>query len=283
MKKTALEKIILIWKHYGMDVTGKKAIVTGGGRGIGRAISLELARNGADVAIGDVNLQDAVKVAEEIEDTNQISIGCLLDVTDDDSVHYMVANMVKKFGRIDILVNNAGVIAAPGWEDREKSTEEDWDLIYEVNVKGMARVTEYVAKIMKKQLYGKVVNISSIAGRIGNLTHIPYGASKASVINLTQSMALELAPFDINVNAICPGLLWTPMWRRIAKRLSGIPEMSDGLSPREIFDRSVKKRIPLDREQTPEDIGYLAAFLASDFARNITGQTINVSGGSHMN
>ena len=266
-----------------MDVTGKKAIVTGGGRGIGRAISLELARNGADVAIGDLNLQDAVKVAEEIEDTNQISIGCLLDVTDDDSVDYMVTNMVKKFGRIDILVNNAGVIAAPGWEDREESTEDDWDLIYEVNVKGMARVTEYVAKIMKKQLYGKVVNISSIAGRIGNLTHIPYGVSKAAVINLTQSMALELAPFDINVNAICPGLLWTPMWRRIAKRLSGIPEMSDGLSPREIFDRSVKKRIPLGREQTPEDIGYLAAFLASDFAKNITGQTINVSGGSHMN
>jgi NAD(P)-dependent dehydrogenase (short-subunit alcohol dehydrogenase family) len=271
-----------------MDITGKKAIVTGGGRGIGRAISLELARNGADVAIGDLNLQDAVKVAEEIETTNQISIGCLLDVTNDDSVDTMVTNVVEMLGRIDILVNNAGVIAAPGWEDRKETTKDDWDLIYEVNVKGMVRVTESVTKIMKKQQYGKVVNISSIAGRIGNLTHKPYGASKASVINLTQSMALELAPFDINVNAIYPGLLWTPMWRRIAEHKYAInevdsTEISDTLSPREIFDRSVKERIPLGREQTPEDIGYLSTFLASDFARNITGQTINVSGGSHMN
>ena len=266
-----------------MDVTGRKAIVTGGGRGIGRAIALELARNGADVAIGDLNLQDAVKVAEEIQASNQISTGYFLDVTDDDSVGRMVTDMVNMFDRIDILVNNAGVIAAPGWEDREESTEDDWNLIYEVNVKGMARMTKCVAEVMKKQLYGKIVNISSIAGRIGTLTHIPYGASKAAVINLTQSMALELAPFDINVNAICPGLLWTPMWRRIAERWSGIPDLSDGLSPREIFDRSVKERIPLGREQTPEDIGYVSTFLASDFARNITGQTINVSGGSHMN
>jgi len=266
-----------------MDVTGKKAIVTGGGRGIGRAISLELARNGADIAIGDINLDDAVKVAQEIDDLNQIGIGTFLDVTNSDSVNDMVAKVLKKFGRIDILINNAGIIAAPGWENREESTDDDWDLIYEVNVKGMAKVTQRVAKIMKQQLYGKIINISSIAGRIGNLTHIPYGASKASVINFTQSMALTLAPFDINVNAICPGILWTPMWKRIAERSSAISEISVGLSPREVFDRAVKERIPLGREQTPEDVAYVSVFLASDLAKNITGQTVNVSGGSHMN
>jgi len=266
-----------------MDVTGKKAIVTGGGRGIGRAISLELARNGADIAIGDINLEDAVKVAEEIEDINQIGIASFLDVTSSDSVDNMVGKVLKRFGRIDILINNAGIIAAPGWEDREESTDDDWDLIYEVNVKGMAKVTQRVAKSMKQQLYGKIINISSIAGRIGNLTHIPYGASKASVINFTQSMALTLAPFDINVNAICPGMLWTPMWQRIAERSSTISDISRGLSPREVFDKAVKQRIPLGREQTPEDVAYVSVFLASDLAKNITGQTVNVSGGSHMN
>ena len=266
-----------------MDVSEKVAIVTGGGRGIGRAIALSLAHNGADVAVGDINLQDAQSVASEVDGLGRRSKGSHVDVTDQDSVESMVRAVIDGFGRIDILVNNAGIIGAAGWEERDRPDERDWDATYEVNVKGMQRMTYAVVDHMKERRYGKIVNIASISGRIGTLTSLPYGVSKSGVINMTQGLALELAAFSINVNAICPGLLWTPMWERIAYRWSIDPEKSEGLTPREIFDRTIKERIPLGREQTPEDIGHLAAFLASDLARNITGQAINVSGGSHMN
>ena len=265
-----------------MDVTGKVALVTGGGRGIGRGIAIALGKNGADVAVADLNLGDAQNVAREVADMGRESIPVHVDVTDQQSVDGMVDEVIARFGRIDILVNNAGVIAAAGWEERERPNEEDWDATYEVNVKGTARVTDAVAPHMKERRYGKIVNISSVAGRQATMTSMPYSASKAAVISYSQSAALELAPFDINVNTICPGLLWTPMWERISYRWSLDEELSEGLSPREVFDRTVKRRTPLGREQTPEDIGNLATFLASDYAKNITGQAINVSGGSHM-
>ena len=266
-----------------MDVTGKVALVTGGGRGVGRGIVMALARNGADVVVGDINLEDAANVAAEVAGLGRQSIASRVDVTSESSVANMTAEVMDTFGRIDILVNNAGVIAASGWEERESTTEEDWQLVQAVNVRGLARVTEAVAGNMKDRLYGKIVNIASVAGRLGTLTSQPYGASKAAVINMTQYWATELAPFNINVNAICPGLLWTPMWKRIATRWSADAEKWKGLTPREIFDRTVKERVPLAREQTPEDVGHAATFLASDDAKNITGQALNVSGGSHMN
>ena len=266
-----------------MKVEDKVAIVTGGARGIGQGISLVLAGNGADIAVADISLEGAKSVAEEVVAAGRQSLATHLDVDNQKSVDRMVEDVLAHFGRIDILINNAGVIAAPGWEDRETPDESDWDLTFTVNLKGMARVTGIVAGHMKERNYGKIINIASIAGRQGSLTSIPYSASKAGVINLTQSTALELAPFSINVNAICPGLLWTPMWERIATRWSQVIEKWKGLSPREVFERDVNGRIPLGREQSPEDIGNLAAFLASDYARNITGQAINVDGGFRMN
>ena len=266
-----------------MDVTGKIALVTGGGRGIGRGIAGVLARNGADIAVADVNLDDALGVAAEISDTGRQSMAQQVDVTVQGSVDSMVEAVLDRFGRIDILINNAGIIGAPGWEERETPSEEDWDSIYAVNVKGIARATQAVAPHMKERRYGKIVNIASIAGRLGSPTSAAYAASKASVINMTQTWAVELAGSNINVNAICPGLLWTPMWMRIATRFGTIPSDHTGRSPREVFDRHVEQRIPLKREQTPEDIGNAASFLASDYAQNITGQALNVSGGSHMN
>ena len=122
-----------------------------------------------------------------------------------------------------------------------------------------------------------------MAGRQGNYDNPPYGISKAGVISFTQAYAVLLAPFNVNVNAICPGLLWTPMWEKISLRRSSLPQNTEGLSPRELFDRTVEERIPLGREQTPEDVGNLAVFLASEASRNITGQSINVDGGSRMN
>ena len=266
-----------------MDVSGSVAIVTGGGRGIGRGISLALARNGAHVVAADLNVRDAEATAREASGAGRQAVPASVDVTDRPSVDSMVSDALSQFGRVDILVNNAGIIAAPGWEERDSPGEDDWDMIYEVNVKGMAHVIEAVAPDMKERRRGKIVNIASIAGRLGTLTSGPYGASKAAVINLTQFWALELAPYSINVNAVCPGLLWTPLWHRIATRYGRDTEKYPDMTTREVFEQTVRERIPLGREQTPEDIGNAVTFLASDAARNITGQALNVSGGSHMN
>ena len=266
-----------------MDVSDKVAIVTGAGRGIGRAIALALARNGADAVVADINEDDAGRVAEEVAETGRQSLALFADVTDQASVDAMVQAALERFGRIDILVNNAGIIAAPGWEERERSNEEDWNMIYEVNVKGVARVTEAVAPHMKERSYGKIVNIASGAARQGGPGNPPYSASKAAVVSITQGSALGLAPYNINVNAICPGLLWTPMHERISSRDLNVDDSTRGLSARAVFDRRVEETTPLKREVMPEDIGNLATFLASEQARNITGQAVNVDGGNRMN
>ena len=195
-----------------MDVTGKTALVTGGARGIGRGIAHVLASNGADVVVADIIQDEAREVATEVEARGRQAIASDVDVTDQDSVDRMVQDAIDRFGQIDILVNNAGVVGAPGWEERQETSEEDWDLSYEVNVKGMVRVTSAVSGHMKQRKYGKIINVSSVAGRKGGPFSPAYGVSKAGVISFTQSTASELAPYDINVNAICPGLIWTPMW-----------------------------------------------------------------------
>lgn len=265
-----------------MDVTGKTAVVTGGGRGIGRGIALALARNGADVAVADIIAENARSVAAEAQALGRRATALRLDVTNRQSVADMAAAALAEFGRIDILVNNAGVIGAAGWEERDTPNEDDWEFIFEINVKGIARATDAVAPHMRERKSGKIINIASIAGRQGSARNPPYNVSKAGVISLTQSQALALAPHNINVNAICPGLLWTPMWERITAREAMTPN-PQGKTQRELFDEHVQAQIPLGRAQTPDDIGNLAAFLASDYARNITGQAINVSGGLFMN
>jgi meso-butanediol dehydrogenase/(S,S)-butanediol dehydrogenase/diacetyl reductase len=265
-----------------MNVTNKIAIVTGGGRGIGRGISLVLARNGANIVVADLIEDNARRVADEVRAIGREPLALSLDVTSQASAEAMVASVMAQFGQIDILVNNAGIIGAPGWESRETPNEDDWDMIYAVNVKGIVKVTNAVTPHMKQRRYGKIINIASIAGRQGSPRNPPYNVSKTGVISLTQAQALDLAPYNINVNAICPGLLWTPMWERITARESMTPN-PEGKSQRELFDDYVQRTVPMRKEQTPEDIGHLAAFLASDFAHNITGQSINVSGGLLMN
>ena len=267
-----------------MDLNDRVAIVTGGARGIGRAIAEKIAMYGGSVMVADLDADNSANTASEIR-TSYPGVGVEstdVDVTDRDSVGRMASEAIARFGRIDILVNNAGIIGAPGWEQRDRPDESDWDQIYEVNVKGVANASDIVAEYMKPNSYGKIVNIASGAGRQGGPGNPPYNVSKAGVISITQSYALELAPFNINVNAICPGLLWTPMWDRIATRNINMDDDLSDLTPRQAFERVVADRIPLGREQTPEDIGNLAVFLASDLAVNITGQSINVNGGSRM-
>ena len=187
-----------------MDVTDKIAVVTGGGRGIGRGIALALAENGAHVVIAEIIEENARETAKLIEDLGRRAMAVTVDVTDQSSVDRLMPEVLRQFDRVDILINNAGVIGASGWEQRQRSAEEDWDLAFEVNVKGVARVTDAIAPHMKERKYGKIVNIASVAARQGSPLNPSYNASKAAVVNLTQAQSLELAPYDINVNAICP-------------------------------------------------------------------------------
>ena len=267
-----------------MDLNDKVAIVTGSARGIGRAIADRMAAYGATVVISDLRIDDVQRTVSELRaDHPEATFGVAeVDVTQSESAEGLANQVVETHGQIDILVNNAGIIGAPGWESRDRSSEDDWDQIYAVNVKGVAKVSDAVAEYMKPRRYGKIVNIASVAGRQGGPGNTPYCVSKAGVISLTQAYALGLAPHNINVNAICPGSLWTHMYNRILTRAKNLDDSLGDSTTRDIFDRSVRDRMPLGREQTPEDIGNLAVFLASDLSLNITGQSINVSGGAHM-
>ena len=268
-----------------IDLTEKVALVTGGASGIGRGICLVLAQQGARVVVADMNGPGAESVAAEVSSMERESLSVIVDVTDRPSVNDMVTQVLEAFGKIDILVNDAGVIGASNWWERETASDEDWDHAMAVNVRGLVIVSEAVAPHMKERRYGKIVNIASTAARRGG-PYIPhYNASKAAVVSWTQSHALQLASYDINVNAICPGYLWTPMWERLARfRTAFHPERSTaGLTGRKFFEDMVEASVPMKKEQTPDDVGKLAAFLAADDAHNITGQAINVDGGRLMN
>ena len=266
-----------------MDLNGKVAVVTGAGRGIGRAIAEKMAEHGARIIVADVAIDNAVHVSEDLNADGHEAEPIAVDVTRQSSVDRMTRGAVARFGRLDILVNNAGIIGARGWETRGRPNDRDWDTIYAVNVKGVANATNAVSRHMRRQNYGKIVNIASVAGRQGSPGNPPYNVSKAGVISLTQATALALAPFNVNVNTICPGTLWTPMWERLAERTRRNDPSKSHLTTRQIFDESIQQRCPLKREQTPEDIGKSVAFFASDDAINITGQSLNVNGGIRMN
>ena len=191
---------------------GKVALVTGAARGIGKGIVTELAREGADIVICDVLIDEAARTAGELQNRHGVTaIALEMDVTSDDSIASRVAEAISQMGKIDILVNNAGV---PPDNFGADETEADWDRCYEVNLKGIWKVTSAVAPHFQEQGGGKIVNIASIAGRLGG-GMASYSASKAGAISITQSQAAELGRFNVNVNAICPGLLWTDLWRQI--------------------------------------------------------------------
>jgi meso-butanediol dehydrogenase/(S,S)-butanediol dehydrogenase/diacetyl reductase len=256
------------------------AIVTGGGRGIGRGIVLELVREGAAAVIADIDLENAERTAEEIRGQGGKATVVRVDVTNPASAEAGVANAIEAFGSVDILVNNAGV--AGEHVGGGAITAEDWDACYQVNLKGMWIMSRAVVEHFKARGGGKIINIASIAGRKGGAGLAHYSASKAGAISLTQSLARDLGSSNINVNAICPGLLWTDMWRHLEGALvrDTAPEV---VEQRRMFERFLATNCPLGREQTPEDIGRAAVFFASDDARNITGQSLNVDGGIEMN
>ena len=242
-----------------MDLEGKVAVVTGGGRGIGRAIALGLAKEGANVVIADINPVDAENAAKEAIGLGVRGIASKVDISQKSDIERMIEMVMGEFGQIDILVNNAGVTQKVDIEDL---TEQDWDRVVDINLKGTFFCSQLVFSKMKERKYGKIVNIASMAGeRGGRFAGVNYSSSKAGVIVMTKCFALSGGPFNITANAIAPGLICS--------------EMSKQLD----FET---KDIPLGRLGTPEEVADLACFLASEKSRYITGTTVDINGGIFM-
>jgi 3-oxoacyl-[acyl-carrier protein] reductase len=246
-----------------MELTGKVALVTGAAQGIGRAISLLLARSGADMIVSDINLEKAEETAREIEASGRKAMATRVDVVSFSHVEKMVETGLERFGRIDILVNNAGIA-------RDKlilrMTEEEWDAVLNVNLKGTFNCTKAVVRHMSKQRSGKIVNIASVIGEMGNAGQANYSASKAGVIGFTKTIAREFAQRGINVNAVAPGYIETPMTDVLPEKVK----------------EELKRLIPMERLGRPEDVANAVLFLVSEASSYITGQVLNVNGGIYM-
>lgn len=289
--------------------TGKVAIVTGAGQGIGKGVALRLAREGAAVVVAEYNAATAAETGAEIQVAGGRALPYAVDIADVGAVQTMVNDVVAALGRIDILVNNAGVVQTKPMLDL---SEADWDRVVDINQRGTFFCMQAVAQQMIRQLpealrsgsgladvlshqlgkeaaeaattnvlaasYGKIVNFSSIAGRRGRPLSTHYAATKAAIISITQSAALALAPFRINVNAVCPGIVPTPMWTQIDQDRGRLFGAKEGEAMAAFI-----QQVPLKRAATPDDLAGVVAFLCSADADYITGQAINVDGGFEMN
>jgi len=249
-----------------MRLKDKVAIVTGSGRGIGEGIALRFAEEGAKLIINDVNEADVKRTVETIQGKGGRAAAVLGSVTSRDVAQRMVDTAVKEFGTVDILINNAGITRDAMLH---KMTDEQWDQVIDVNLKGVFLCTQCAARVMREKGYGKIVNISSTSWR-GNPGQFNYSATKAGVIGMTKTAAKELAPKGINVNVIAPGMIWTDM----------IKAMPPAIVER--MEKSLAFIVPLNRKGAPLDIANLALFLASDESSFITGQLIHCDGGMIM-
>jgi meso-butanediol dehydrogenase/(S,S)-butanediol dehydrogenase/diacetyl reductase len=257
-----------------MGLTGRVAIVTGGAKGIGRAIVTTLARYGVRVAITDRDTDALEQTVKDVQAAGGTAHGYIHDVTDATATAQMVENVLKDHGAIDILVNNAGVSKGTPFLDID---EGEWDRVNDINCKAVFFTCKAVAPHMITQRHGKIVNISSIAGKETTPLFTHYSAAKFGVIAITQGLAKELAEYSINVNAVCPGIVWTSLWEPLLHQLSETKSITEA----EAFEEFVAQ-IPLRRPQDPLDVAEAVAFLASDRARNITGQGLNVCGGMQL-
>lgn len=256
-----------------MKLAGKVAAVTGGGSGMGKAIALAYAREGAKVIVADLNFDAARAVADEITTAGGAASATRTDVRDRAQAQAMVDAAVERFGGLDTLVNNAGVGRIIPFLE---TTNEDWDFMFDVNCKGLLWCSQAAARQMIAQgRGGKIINLASQAGRRGEALVLAYCASKACVISMTQSMALALAEHKINVNGIAPGIVDTPFWVEVDKQFANLLGWEIG-EPKRRFVES----IPLGRIEQPEDVTGAAIFLASSDSDYMTQQTLNVDGGN---
>ncbi len=246
-----------------MSLQGKIALVTGAAQGIGRAISRSLAREGADLALCDINLAGAQDVARELSHEGGRCLALQVDVSSPSEVKASAERVLGEWDRIDILINNAG-ITKDGLLVRMK--DEDWDLVLDVNLKGAFHFTREALRPMMKQRWGRIINVASVVGAMGNVGQANYVASKAGLIGLTKATAREVASRAITVNAIAPGFIETDMTQRLSE------EVRQGML----------KQIPLGRFGLPEDVAGVVGFLASEASSYITGQVIHINGGMYM-
>jgi len=245
-----------------MKLKGKVAFVTGAAQGIGKSIAESLAREGADIIVSDINIELAQATAKEISALGVKSIAVKTNVADSASVAQSVDESVKSFGKIDILVNNAGIT-------RDtlliRMKDEDWDAVLNVNLRSMFLCTKAIAPLMMKSRWGRIINIASIVGEMGNFGQANYSAAKAGAIGFTKTVARELASRNITCNAIAPGFIDTAMTQKLSEDVK----------------KKLSEQIPLTRLGTPEDISKAVVFLCTD-ADYITGQVVNVNGGMYM-
>jgi len=248
------------------DLSGKVSIITGGGGGLGRAITMGLAEYGSDVVIVDINMDKAENIAEEIKSKGRNVLVIKADITKKKEVNNMVKEVLNEFGKIDILVNNAGIARRA---KAEEMSEKDWDDVLSVNLKGVFLCSQAVGRVMIKQRKGKIINIASVVGQRGLFHPLDlassYCASKGGVIQLTRSLAAEWAKYNVHVNAIAPTYFITEMTKLL-------------LENREFLDY-LKWKIPLQRPGKPEELVGPVVFLASDASSMITGHILNVDGG----
>ncbi len=247
-----------------MDLEGKVALVTGGSMGIGTSICMDLAKNGADVALTyRKHGAEAEAIAKEIKEMGRKAVAYKVDVSEFEAVQTLVADIVGEFGRLDILVNNAGM----NWDGVIwKMTEEQWDAVINVDLKGNFNFIRAVAPIFKEQKSGKIVNVTSINAMRGRFGQSNYAAAKAGAIGLTKTIAKELGRSRVNVNAVAPGLIETDM-------ISGMPED---------FKQKSRAETVFDALGTPDEVAYVVTFLCSEKSRHITGEIIKVDGGQYI-
>ncbi|MEX2738337.1 MAG: SDR family NAD(P)-dependent oxidoreductase [Candidatus Wukongarchaeota archaeon] len=242
------------------DLTGKVAIVTGASRGLGRGMAIGLAKAGANVVVTDI--LDTKETVDEVKKLGREALGIKVNVTKKSDVEAMVQQTLEKFGMVDILVNNAGILRIEPTEDMK---EEDWDKVLAINLKGQFLCAREVGKHMIKQKSGKIINMSSIAGKFGNPQSAAYNASKAGVILLTKTLAIDWGKHNIQVNAICPGAFYTPMTEESFKD--------------ENLVQMIKTSVPLGRYGEPEDLVGTVIYLASEASNYVTGHALVVDGG----
>lgn len=261
-----------------IDLKGKVAVVTGAGGGIGEGIVKSLAKCGANIAVTDIDLGGAKVVEEKIKENYDVE--CLsykLDISDEAEVEKVFEKINSEFTKIDILVTAAGIAGeGPSYYQTSMETAKK---ITDVNLHGTGICIKAALKYMIPQKFGKIVTISSIAGRTGTVSTANYSITKAAIIALTQSVARAHAKQGINVNSICPGYLYTKMWEQGVQKYSKILN----ITPKETWQKLALDNMATGRAQEPEDIGNAAAFLVSDLAKNITGQALNVCGGAKFN
>jgi len=266
----------------------KVVFITGGVRGIGKGTAEVFSERGAKLAISDLDSEELERLETEFSSKGTEIITDKVDVTVKEDIEEFVKRTINEFGKIDVCVPNAGAIGSSGFSDRKDYNDEDWDITYKVNVKGLVNTTDSVKGHMIERESGKIVIVSSQGGRKprgvgdkgrGNVLN-PYLVSKAAAIQFTHALAIELGRFNINVNTVCPGRLWTSFWQKIAENHKALnPDFAD-MDPYDIFVDQIKSNFPLGRPQEPRDIGNAIAFLASEDANQITGQALNVNGGN---